>query len=44
MSVMVTVRMPLNNRCHKRIQVAAKGYEQPDHEGNEQEKKDEDNG
>ena len=38
---LVTVMMQLNNGCQQRVQVAAKGYEQPNHEGNEQEKKDE---
>ena len=41
---MVTVKMQLNNGCQQRVQIAAKGYEQPNHEGNEQEKKDEDDG
>ena len=41
---MVTVKMQLNNGCQQRVQVAAKGYEQPNHEGDEQEKKDEDDG
>ena len=27
---------PLNNGCNNRIYVAAKGYEQPNHEGDEQ--------
>ena len=36
--------LPAVLKCQQRVQVTAKGYEQPNHEGNEQEKKDEDNG
>ena len=34
----------LNNGCQQRVQIATEGYEQPNQEGNKQEKNEKDNG